>query len=448
MSADYDDTAPSFWLASLGEERPLQSLVGEERCDVAIVGAGFAGLSTAFYLRDKDPSLRVCVLEAEQTGYGASGRNAGFAMTLFGLALGLTVLRFGKSRARQAHDFMAKAVSHIADLVREHGVECDFEMSGLLTVATSTSYARRLQSEIRLAHQIGIEGVEWLDGPQTRARVDSPQYLGARWEPHSGLLNPARLARELRRLALGGGTVVYERTPVQDVSRPRQMTQPLRLKTPGGTMVADRVVFTTNAWSSNFPALRRLQFPVFTYISLTEPLTVAQRGAIGWRGREGIEDARCLIHYYRLTPDDRLLIGGGDAFYYMGGGFGSDRRPQVDAALHATARHLFPSLRDVKFTHHWGGPVSVPLDFAPAMGYAGCDRRIVYSLGCVGHGVALMTMAGQILSDLALDRNTALTDLFFVNRFVLPTPPDPLRYLLAQSIRAGMHLSDWFDDAR
>jgi glycine/D-amino acid oxidase-like deaminating enzyme len=439
-------TFPSYWLESLGPAPTQPPFAGHERVDVAIIGGGFAGMSTALSLRRKDPSLRVAVLEAEHVGYGASGRNAGFAMTLFGLALQLTVLRFGKERARQAHVFMERAVDYVRELVERDGVECDFEMSGLLTVATSRAYEKRLRSEIELAERIGIGGVEWLDESQTRARVDSHQYLGARWEPHSALVQPARLVRELRRLAVEAGARVYENSPVKAVTRTRPASQPIIVECERGRVMADRVVFATNAWSAVFPQLRALQFPVFTYIVLTEPLSEAQRNAVRWHGREGIEDARALIHYYRLTPDNRLLMGGGDAYYYLGGGFGRDRNPDRVGKLQATVRSLFPSLREIRFTHTWGGPVSVPLDFAPAMGYVGRDRRLIYNLGCVGHGVSLMTMAGQVLSDLALDRQTELTSQFFVNRFVIPTPPDPIRYVLAQAIRGVMHVADAIDD--
>lgn len=440
-----DGTAKSFWLEKVSfPEAP--SLQGDRKVDVAIVGGGFAGLSTAWYLRRKEPTLKVAVLEAETTGYGASGRNAGFAMTLFGLALQLTVLRFGKARAREAHDCLHRAVDHVGELVEQHGVDCDYQKVGLLTVATRPSFVKRLQAEIKLAAECGIDGVDWLDAAATRARVDSPEYLGARWEAQCALVNPAKLVLGLRGLAEGAGAEVCERTPVLGIEPGSAAASPVRLRTAGGTVTADRVVLATNAWSSRFGPVAALQFPVFTYIVLTEPLTEAQLAAIGWGGREGIEDARALIHYYRLTPDNRLLMGGGDAFYYMGGGFGNDRREDIAATLRGYVRTVFPGLKDVAFSHTWGGPVSVPLDFAPAMGYARGDRRLVYSLGCVGHGVALMSFAGQMLSDLALDRDTELTRVFFVNRFVVPTPPDPLRYVLAQMIRGGMHVADWFDE--
>lgn len=440
---------PSFWLETCGVvDAPTPPLRGRHRVDVVVVGAGFAGLSTALALRRSEPSLRVLVLDGCAIGHGASGRNAGFAMTLFGLTVQTTVLRFGKQRAREAHAFMKRAVSNVERLVRDDGVQCDFEMSGLLTVATSKAYEKRLQSEIATARSAGIDDVEWLDAAATRARVESPAYRGARWEAHSALVNPARLAHALGRLAREAGAEIHEGVPVRAVRVSRPFTAPVLVETEEAQIEAARVVLATNAWSSLFPSLASKQFPVFTYIVVTEPLDDARLAPIRWHGREGIEDARALIHYYRLTPDNRLLMGGGDAFYYLGGGFGRDQNEAAAAALRAHVARVFPSLRGVRFTHHWGGPVSVPLDFAPAMGWLGSDRRIVYSLGCVGHGVALMTMAGNVLSDLVLERDTELTRQFFVNRFVPPTPPDPFRWVLAQGIRGAMKLADRFDDAR
>ncbi|MBM3461393.1 MAG: FAD-dependent oxidoreductase [Armatimonadetes bacterium] len=433
----------SFWLEGIPFEA-APSLQRDLKVDVAVVGGGFAGLSTAWYLLRKAPGIKVVVLEAESTGFGASGRNAGFAMTLFGLALAVTVLRFGKQKAREAHEIMSRAVDHVGELVEKHGVECDYEKTGLLTVATSPAYLKRLQGEIRLAEQCGIEGASWIGQDEVRARVDSPTYLGARWEPHSALINPARLVLGLRRLAEGAGAEIYEQTPVLEIDRSRPGA--ISVLTPGGRVTADRVVMATNAWSSRFAEFSALQFPVYTYIVLTQPLNEKDLAALKWHRREGIEDARCLIHYYRLTPDNRLLMGGSDAFYYMGGGFGTDRNEDVARRLRRDAREIFPALQGVRFTHTWGGPVSVPIDFAPAFGYALGDRRLIYSLGCVGHGVALMSFAGKILSDLALDRKGALSEAFFVNRFVPPTPPDPLRWLVVQAIRGGMHLLDAIDD--
>ena len=438
---DYEDK--SYWLAeSPYEESP--PLDGSTKVDVAIIGGGFCGLSSAYYLKRADPSLRVAVLEDQVVGYGASGRNAGFAMTLMGFTLGITSMRFGKQKAKQAHDFAHAAVDHIGQMVDAHGIDCDYEKPGLLTVALNPAQAKRLQEEIELAEKLGIEGLKWLDADTVRGEVHSPTYLGARWDEQCALINPAKYVRGLKRVAEDAGVEVYERTAVAAV-HPRPL---LHLDSPRGLVEAEKVVFATNAFSVRFPQLASKQFPVFTYIILTEALTEEQLASVGWRGRQGIEDGCNMIHYYRLTADNRILFGGSDALVHFGGALDRDRNSRVFRRLERDLRRTFPSLKDVRIEYRWGGPVSVPLDFFPAMGYIGDDRRVSYALGCVGHGVAMMNMAGQIIRDLVLERDTEFTNLFFVNRRVVPLPPEPLRFAVGEGIRWALKAQDAWEARR
>jgi glycine/D-amino acid oxidase-like deaminating enzyme len=200
-------------------------------------------------------------------------------------------------------------------------------------------------------------------------------------------------------------------------------------------------VLAANAWSHVVPQLRRKQIPVWTHIVLTEPLADRYFDEIGWRNRQGIEDARNLVHYYRLTADNRLLMGGRDIALSTDGTMDHDVDPPTFAGLKRDVRELFPALQEVEFTHEWGGPVSVPLDMAPAMGYAG-DRKLIYSLGCMGHGVSMTHLNGRTAADLALDRKTELTDVFFVNRRTIPWPPGPISRAAARAILGFMHLDD------
>jgi glycine/D-amino acid oxidase-like deaminating enzyme len=431
----------SYWHETVDLSAPRPALSGTVDADVAIIGGGYCGLSTAWYLKRAQPGLRVVVLEREVCGYGASGRNGGFAMTLFGLTMELVKRRFGSAAVREAQDFMDAAVDHLGTLVREHGVACDYHRGGLLTVATTPGGARRLQRETRLAIRLGIPGIHYLDAAETRRRVDSPTYLGGRLEANAALINPARLARELLRLAEDAGAVIYEETPVTRV-RPGPPGSPVLVHTAQGRVRARKVLFATNAYGSAFPQLRPLQVPVGTYIVLTEPLTPEQLAPIGWANGEGVEDSPNFVHYYRLTADNRLLMGGGDVTFRFGATLPSDNEPRIFNQLVTHLRQTFPSLRNAAITHAWGGPVSVTLDMAPAFGWLGADRRIAYALGCVGHGVALMTYSGQLLRDLLLEQPTSLTELFFVNRRTLPWPPEPLRYLAEAALHGYMYLED------
>ena len=426
------------------EYAPDDSLQGDIDVDVAIIGGGFTGLSTAYHLKEAEPTMRIAIFESEVIGYGASGRNGGFNMTLFGLTLSITALRFGKAKAKEAHHYMERAVDLLQDLVRELNLDCDYEHPGFLRVATSEKYKKRILHEIELAHKLGLEGIEWLDHDRIQEEVKSPMYLGAWWEPRCGILNPAKLSWNWAETIRPMGIEIYERTPVTEVSRG---TQKITLSTPNGKVRADKVVFATNAWSHFFPKLKRKQIPVWTHIVITEPLTEEQYQSIGWQNRQGIEDARNLVHYYRLTADNRILMGGRDVSLSKGFDMDRDHNEKIFQGLRDDVIEIFPPLKNITFSDAWGGPVSVPIDMAPALGYLG-DKRVVYSLGCVGHGVSLTHLNGQTVRDLILERQTDLTDVFFVNRATIPWPPEPLRALTIKTILGYMHIEDRLYDAK
>ena len=290
----------------------------------------------------------------------------------------------------------------------------------------------------------GDDAIEWLKKDQLARQVRSPMYLGAWWEPRCGILNPAKLAWSWKDVITRMGVAVYENSPVAEIDRSGGK---VRLATATGRVRADKAVMATNAWSHFFPAMRTKQIPVWTHIVLTEPLAKETLAKIGWQNRQGIEDARNLVHYYRLTADDRLLMGGRDvSLAPAGDDMDQDRNPATFSGLKDDVRQLFPALKDVRFTHEWGGPVSVPLDMAPALGYLG-DKNVVYSLGCVGHGVSLTHLNGKTLADMVLDRSTDLTEVFFVNRRTIPWPPGPLRSLAVKAILGYMHWEDRRYDA-
>jgi len=312
----------SYWLEIAGPYTESPPLAEPIRADVAIVGGGFTGLSAAFYLKQADPALRVVLLEQQVIGYGASGRSGGFAMTLFGLTMEITKLRFGREAVREAQHVMDRAVEHVGELVQTHNLQCDYEKTGLMTVAISEAGKRRLIAETELANSLGFTSIRWIDGAAARERVNSATYLGGRVEDNCALINPAKMAWELKRLCLDAGVEIYERTAVEQV---HAGSRTLVLVTPQAVVQADKVILATNAYSGHFPQLRRQQAAVYTYIVVTEPLSEAQLAPIGWQSRVGIEDGRNLVHYYRLTPDNRLLMGGGDVQLFPGGGLGEDR---------------------------------------------------------------------------------------------------------------------------
>lgn len=433
-----DYATRSFWLEN--GYTPGAPLDGDRSVDVAIIGGGFTGLWTAYFLKRADPGLRIAVVEREVVGYGASGRNGGFAMTLLNRGLHDMVHAFGDGAARDAHRAAAASVDGIGAFTREHAVDCHYEKNGLLCVASDPSQIPRIEAEYRTAERLGLSGFRFLDRAAVQASVHSPTYECGVREETCAILDPARLVRGQRRVAAGLGVEIFEQSPVEDV---RAEGRRVTIRTPRGVLRADQAVLATNAYSVHFPAIQRYVVPIYSYIVLTEPLTAAQWDEIGWSGREGLEDRRTYLHYYRPTHDGRILFGGEDAPYFYGSSIGSqhDRNPEVFARLKEDLRRTFPSLAGVRFTHEWGGPVGLTVRFVPTFGTLE-GGRIHYGFGYCGHGVGPTHLGGQILADLVLGRRTERTDLCFVRTTALPFPPEPLRYLGVTASRLALLRQD------
>jgi glycine/D-amino acid oxidase-like deaminating enzyme len=438
-----DPRQKSLWLSTLDyRERP--SLEGALNVDVAIIGGGFSGLSSAYHIRRLDAASKVAVLEAQVTGYGASGRNGGFSMTLFGVSLALTHALHGRRRTREAAEYMIDAVEYVDGLVNRERLQCDYERSGFLRVATTPTYRRRLEHELELAAKVDLTGLEWWDQARVRSAVHADAFIGGVWEARCALLNPAKLSRELARVAEAAGATIYDRSPVTGI---RRDASGFRLATPRGHVNSKKLVFATNAWSHLFPWIRGKQVPVWTHLIATEPLAPAQWAAVGWEGRMGLEDARNLIHYFRPSPDGRILMGGGNVVLGFGRRMDYDQHAATFQHLEQFLKSILPQLAGVKVTHRWGGPVSVTTDVVPAIGYVQ-GKDAVFNLGCVGHGVSLMPSNGRIIADLILEKKTAFTDLWFVNRRMLPWPWEPMRRVAGLGVRGAMAAQDRWCERR
>ncbi len=445
MSLPLPETVDSMWEATYGPYEPGPSLKRDITVDVAVIGGGFTGLTTAYELKREDPGLDVAVLEAREIGYGSSGRNGSFAMTVVGLGFGATALIKGEDYLVRAHRYMMDAVDTLWELAEREGLKEQAEVirPGFLRVGTTTKYLKKIRDEVKLMNKLGFDDIYFLDEKETRARVNSPIHLGAMWEPRLVLIHPLELVRAEKELVEKVGGKVYENSPVTKVERGATF----ELITPGGTVTAEKVVFATNAYSHFFKGLERKQVPAGTYMQATEPLTEEQLAPIGWDGYEGVEDARNLIHFYRRTLDDRIAIGAGP----VGLTWGNDLvdLDRYDYAWEEQRSHFkvtFPHLRDVEFTHQWGGPFSVTLDLNPAIGYLG-DERAVYSLGCIGHGVSMSHLNARVIRDIILERKTPLVDgCPFVDRRVFPWPPEPIRSTLGHLMRGYLRIEDWANE--
>ncbi len=436
----------SFWSRDFGPYRPEPSLQEPIQVDVAIVGGGFLGLNTAREFKRDNPNARVAVLEAAVIGYGASGRNAGFSMTLFGLEPQVTKLRWGKQRTLDACRYMIKAVNYTRRLIEDHQLDSDYSHPGFLRLAYSNPQVKTLEGAYKVYQDLDVAnelGMRWVEREELRGEFNSPLFSAGLSEAHAGLLHPCKHVRELKRLATEAGAEVYEQTPVQMIAR--QGNQVV-LTTPGGSVRTHKLVLATNAYTHLLEGLegtRSLQFPVWTSVIVTERLSEEQWASIGWANRQGLEDVRQLIHYFRPTADGRILIGGRDVHAPRGSqdSMDYDFTPAVWLELEGHLRRMFPSLRDVKVAYRWAGAVSVNIDMAPEIGFLG-DERIIYSTGCLGHGVSLTHLNGRLIADLLNGKETELTNFWIVNRSAIRLPGRLLPFLSIKAVRALLRTVD------
>lgn len=419
---------------------PGPVLAGDHEVDVAIVGGGFTGLWTALQLRQADPSLKVVVIEREVIGFGASGRNGGFAMTLLDMSLAHLRRNHGDTAARAAHEAVATSVSEMGEAIEEHGIKCEWRHGGLMVVATNRPQQERIDADLAAAEALGLDGFRRLSGAEAQAEIHSPTYVGGLHETHCGVLHPAKLARGLARVVSRAGAEVFERSDVTGID---EVTGQIRITTPRGTVNADQVVLATNAWASETEWFANKVVPLYTYIAMTEPLSAQQWDAVGWDSHCGVEDKRNYVHYYRRTLDGRILWGGSDGIIHYRGRIAPrhDRNSGILARLTETFHQTFPQLRDVGFTHHWGGPVGMTAAFLPMFGTL-LNGRLHYGLGYNGHGVAPSHTGGKILRDLVLGQPSELTELCLVNSRETRFPPEPLRWIGAEFTRRSLLRQD------
>ncbi|MBA2534020.1 MAG: FAD-dependent oxidoreductase [Rubrobacter sp.] len=438
---DKDYRSYSFWLETAGEElAPRPSLSGPTEADVAILGAGFTGLWTAYYLLRKEPSLRVVVLESEIAGFGASGRNGAWCNSGFSVSPGELVRRFGMEATRDLLLEMRGAVDEIGRVVGAEGIDAQYFRGGQLRIARGQAQVPGIQDAYEAARSLGIEeDLVLLDAEETAERVRVTGAKGALYNPHCATIHPARLARGLARAVERLGGEIFERTTVTDFETGANP----RLVTDVGEVRAGAVVLAGEAYLARLHKLRREVLPIYSLIVLTEPLSEAQWAQIGWEGRECVASNRYTVDYLSRTADGRILFGGRGAPYHYGSSIRDDYdlHHPTHEMLRRTAREWFPALAGARFTHAWGGPLAMPRDWMPTMSYDPA-QGIATARGYTGQGVATANLSGRTLADLILGRDTAVTRLPTVNHETRPWEPEPLRWLGARYVQRGLMKAD------
>jgi len=405
-----------------------------------VVGAGYTGLWTAYYLLREDPTLRVVLLEAETAGFGASGRNGGWCSALFPAGPEVLSTLPGASRegAVSQHRAMRATVDEVLAVAAEEGIDARAHKGGTIALARTPAQWERAQREVAFARawDRGEDDLRLLDADAARDRLAGTRVLGASFTPDCAAIHPARLVRGLARAVERRGARIHERTRVRSI-------KPGLAVTDHGTVRADVVVRATEAYTPSLDGMRRDLAPVYSLVVATEPLAGDVWDRIGLRDRETFTDHRHLIVYGQRSADGRLVFGGRGAPYHFGSAVrpGYDRETRVFAMLRETLVDLFPVLATARFTHAWGGAVGIPRDWVASVGL---DRGsgIGWAGGYVGDGVATTNLAGRTLRDLVLRRDTELTRLPWVGHRSPRWEPEPLRWL---GVNAGLRAATLAD---
>jgi glycine/D-amino acid oxidase-like deaminating enzyme len=431
----------SYWLESCGDDlTPRPALGGDTVADIAILGAGFSGLWTAYYLLRADPTLRVVVLEAEIAGFGASGRNGAWCTSGFGAGPEVLRAKFGADAARAVHDAMSTTVDEVGRVCADEGIDAQYQRDGELIVAIGAHQLPALDAIERRYEGAGLGGFhQRLSAAETRERLAVDDARGALFHPATAAVHPGRLVRGLARAVERRAGVIHEGTRVTAFAGG---ALPL-LETAHGRVRADVVVLAGEAYLSQLAPLRRALLPLYSLIVLTEPLTPDQLAEIGWTHRAVAQSCALSVDYLSRTADGRILFGGRGAPYHYGSRItpSFDRHEPTFASLRAAVGEWFPSLRDITFTHAWGGCLGVPRDFVPVMRY---DRAsgIATARGYTGEGVAATNLAGRVLADLITGARSDLTQLPMTTHSGRDWEPEPLRFAAARLAQRGARRID------
>jgi glycine/D-amino acid oxidase-like deaminating enzyme len=427
------------WWRSLGGPPPARpALPGPTEADVAIVGAGYTGLWTAYYLKRADPSLRIVMLEAQVSGFGASGRNGGWVTGFFSGPPRVYEERGGRAGFLALQRAMFETVDEVGRVLNEHGIDADFVKGGHLAVALDDAQAARLREHVRESRTSGLtaEDLRELDVRQLEDRLRVAGARGASFSPHAARMHPAKLVAGLANVVERLGVVIYEGTPVSELRAREALT-------PAGAVRARWIVRATEGYSAALNGHRRSLVPMNSSMIVTEPLSDGAWEQIGWGGREVVGDGAHVFVYLQRTEDGRIAIGGRGVPYRFGSR--TDGAGQTASATVETLRRkltaMFPAMAGVQIDHAWSGVLGVARDWSMSVD-ADAASGIAWAGGYVGEGVAAANLAGRTLRDLISGNRSELTDLPWVGRRPRRWEPEPLRWSAIRGVYAAYRRAD------
>lgn len=422
----------SFWHEAVDlTARP--ALDGDTVVDVAIIGAGLTGLWTAYYLQKSDPSLSILLMDKHVAGFGASGRNGGWASALFPQTTPALIAKYGFDKAKALRDAMVSTISEIGRVVADEKIDCDWAHGGTWIFARSPLQEKMLRAEVAEANELGIDHLEWRDGDH----VSASGARGATFTPDCARVHPAKLVRRIAEIVESRGARIAENTEVISWSKGTVVTN-------RGTVSAKHIINATEGYGASIKQTKRRILPLYSLMIATEPLPDAVWDELKIAHGQTFSDGRNLIIYGQRTADNRFAFGGRGARYHWGSSIKPeyDRVESVFAHLTQTLRDMFPQIADqIIVSHKWGGPLGVPRDWHAHVAYDPATG-IGSAGGYVGDGLSTTNLAGRTLADLITGRSTALTALPWVGHRSRNWEPEPLRFIGSNAGLLGMTAAD------
>ena len=424
----YEYFVDNYWFKSIDLENQKinEPLRGSHNADVIIVGGGFTGLSAAYHIRQKFPEKHIVLLEGACCGYGASGRNGGFCIATDLLGEDGDV----DPEVRQKNlDVSFYGLKFIKRMISEYGVECDLRESGMLEVALNEKHIRGLEKFRDHLKSFGLDSI-LLRGEELETEIKSPRFIAGLNYPHGAILNPAKLAREMKRVVEEIGIEVRERTVVTRIT-PGKISH---VDTELGDIRAPILVIALNAYAHKLGFFKNRVFPISVFQIATEPLTETQLESIGWGNRQGLSDMRRFFSYLTLTVDDRIVMGGSGVGYYDNDALCSGNDKTITQRIIKDLVSFFPQLEGLGIEHAWGGTTTYTLNESPSVGVMGDHRNIYYGVG-LSEGVPTTQTFGRIIADLMAGESNEFTNHYVVNHPITYAGPWSLRGTFGRAVK-------------
>lgn len=417
------------------------SLENDIKVDVALIGAGYTGLSAAYHIKMLQPEKEVVVLEAEGAGHGASGRNGGMCLNQPSIDYMAMV---HPSSHKQTYDATQQCIKEISDMMKAQGFGADIRFSGSLMTNVDHKGVEKSKDYAKKAESMGIP-IEFWDRARVEREIGTTVYEGGLYDPNAAEVNPMKMVLALKRAAENLGVVIYENSPVLNISEGR----PVRLLVGGAggvnhTVSADAVVLGTDGYTTKLGFFRNKLMVSHTEMAATTRLEEDTLSQIGWNSRVPFHDDHVYLFHFGTTEDGRITIGAGNVEYFFNDGI--TYRKDLDRRRKALKKELvrvFPELKDVEFQYVWSGVMSFSLDMSQSVGVAGKNKNIYYGLGYAGHGVTLAFLFGKVIADILSGRGDEWKQMpFYQNRFPPYLPPEPLRYLAVKTYMGYLRFLD------